>query len=180
MANTASRFSFFQVSARILRNLGTCALLLSGFAHAAPVLPADPSIPFYALASYIDVLEDPSGKLSIAEVADAAHSNAFHPAIRPSLAQHGDEINFGYSSSAYWLRLVVNSPAPQDWMLEVAFPSLDHVTFYSGANGGWQRLDTGDLRPFAERPVDHRNFVFPVHLLSGSQTLYRVCNRRGR
>ncbi|MBI1175632.1 MAG: EAL domain-containing protein [Sideroxydans sp.] len=164
--------AFCRVAARSLNILGICALLLAIPAHAAPALPINPSIPSYSLAGHTDVLEDKSGQLTIEEVSDAAHSNAFHPAMPAAAAAQGDEINFGYSASAYWLRLAVNAPAPQDMLLEVGFPSLDHVSFYAGADGGWRQVDAGDLLPFDARPVYHRNFVFPVHLLSGSQTLY--------
>ena len=172
MATAAPLLHFPKTSKRLIKTLAGCALLFSGFAHAAPALTIDPAAPSLELARYVDVLEDKSGDLTIDQAADAVHSEEYRPAIRPSLAQRGDEINFGYSSSAYWLRLTVNAAVPTDRLLEVGFPSLDHVTLYTAGANGWHALDSGDLKPFAERPIDHRNFVFPLHLLNGSQTLY--------
>ncbi len=197
-----------------------CALLLFFFpAFAAPSPPASPALTidnrtaFYEIAPHIDVLEDTGGALTIAEAARSGDK------FRPAPASGGNEINFGYSGSAYWLRLVINTQdtPPDDLLLEVGFPSLDHIEFYAPAggrgkdaatdgttrhstlpasrqaaghlpqagegdktplreprgNGGWEKLEAGDLMPFADRPIAHRNFVFPMHLRQpGQHTFY--------
>ena len=147
-------------------------LLLSGLAHAAPVLHINASQPSYRLARYVDLITDRNGQLTIAQASDAAHNSLYHPALRPSQARKGDEINFGYSSSAYWLRLNINAPSAMTRLLEIGFPSLDHVTLYSAGPDGWHTTASGDQLPFSTRPFDHRNFVFPLHLVSGAQTIY--------
>jgi len=110
-----------------------------------------------ALASEVSVLEDTDGRLSLADV--QARSNAF----RPAQVKGDAAINFGYSPSAWWLRMDFESDpaAPRDWLLEVAFPTLDSVEYFGP---GGDRMSTGDRLPFAVRPLVHRNFVFPVHL----------------
>ena len=148
-----------------------CALLFSGNALAVMPLAIDGHTPSYAVASHIDFLEDASGVLTIAEVAGA--SNKFHPVT----ISGNSEINFGYSSSVYWLRLITDTQAttPNDLLLEVGFPSLDHVEFYSEPDTGdhWEKLEVGDLMPFAARPVVHRNFIFPLHNQQiGLHTIY--------
>jgi len=133
----------------------------------SPALTIDGLTPSYAVAPHIDFLEDASGALAIAEVAKSDDK------FRPVPASGNNEINFGYSSSAYWLRLVINTPVPipDDLLLEVGFPSLDHVEFYAEAETGghWEKLEAGDLMPFAARPVAHRNFIFPLHRLQPGQ-----------
>ncbi len=110
-----------------------------------------------ALAAEVAVLEDPGGGLSLADVQSRGAD------FRPSMVKSNRAINFGYSSSAWWLRVELEAgPGVQrDWLLEVGFPTLDSVEYF-GAGG--EHLRTGDRLPFAARPVWHRHFVFPVHL----------------
>ncbi len=116
-----------------------------------------PGVASFALATQVSIFEDPSGRLSLADV--QRRGNEF----RPAQVQGNEAINFGYSSSAWWLRfeLEPDPAAPRDWLLEVAFPTLDSVEYFGP---GGAHLSTGDRLPFARRPLPHRNFVFPVHL----------------
>jgi hypothetical protein len=52
--------------------------------------------------------------------------------VSPVPAGQGDAINLGYRKGALWLRfsLAPEPGAPTDWLLEVAYPSLDHVDLY--------------------------------------------------
>ncbi|MBI5918823.1 MAG: EAL domain-containing protein [Nitrosomonadales bacterium] len=148
-------------------------LLLPLLVNAAP-LQLDGATPFFALATHIEVLEDPTGRLNITQVDAAERRAAFRTALTASGTGLRDELNFGYSASTYWLRLeIAASPAASERMLlEVAFPSLDHVTLYEHSPHGWGARETGDLLPFSSRPISHRNFVFPVQLGGEAQTFY--------
>jgi len=88
-----------------------------------------PGVESFALASEVVVLEDPSGRLSLADV--QARATEFIPSQLPADAA----INFGYSSSAWWLRFTIEADpaAPRDWLLEVAFPTLDSVDYFGPA-----------------------------------------------
>ena len=132
-----------------------CWLCHNGASVAALRLaPGDNSI---ALATEVAVLEDPSGSLSLVDVQSRGAD------FRPSKLKSDMAINLGYSSSAWWLRLELEAGpgVPREWLLEVAFPTLDRVEYF-GPDG--EHLSTGDRLPFAARPLVHRNFVFPVHL----------------
>lgn len=117
---------------------------------------------------YLAVLRDPGGGLDLAGVRE----HAFKPL--PGSA------SFGFSDDAIWLRLEVRAGRPaaegtaSDWWLEVALPSLDDLRFYAPtASGEYAEIATGELRPFAERPLAHRLFLFPFQLFgSETQTLY--------
>lgn len=110
-----------------------------------------------ALGPSVSVYEDPGGALTLAEVQQRGGE------FRASGAAAGTVINFGYSSSAWWLRidLRTDEQAPRDWLLEVAFPTLDSIEYF-GPDG--TRLSVGDRQRFGARSIRHRNFVFPVHL----------------
>lgn len=109
------------------------------------------------LAPSITVLEDAGGTLKLADVQRRAAD------FRPSGVRDDAAINFGYSSSAWWLRidLVADPEAARDWLLDIAFPTLDNIEYFGP--GGEHRV-AGDRLPFAARPLLHRNFVFPVRL----------------
>jgi hypothetical protein len=109
------------------------------------------------LAPRISVLEDAAGTLTLADVQRRAAD------FQPSGVRDDAAINFGYSSSAWWLRidLAADPDAARDWLLDVAFPTLDNIEYFGP--GGEHRV-AGDRFPFAARPLLHRNFVFPVRL----------------
>lgn len=127
----------------------------AGAAFAAVRLgPGTVSLP---LAGQVLVLEDASGAMTLAEAKRRAADFRRVP-------EAGDgAINFGYTSSAWWLRLDFDATpgGPHEWLLEVAFPTLDSVEYFGP---GGEHSSVGDLLPFAVRPLAHRNFVFPVHL----------------
>lgn len=162
------------ISPVVVRLLIWCGLLCSSAAAAVPPLALEPGTSYFSVAGHVEVLEDPDGTLGIAEVSSAAQRDKFRPALLPGRANVDNDINFGYSAAVYWLRLVVDAhdAAGSRALLEVAFPSLDHVTLYTAAADGWQHLDAGDLVPFAARPVAHRNFIFPLRFAAGQQALY--------
>lgn len=123
-------------------------------------------------------LEDPENRLTVNDVADAATAARFRPATKSDV-----DVNFGYSSSAFWLalplRLTVD--APKRWLLEIAYSSLDRVEVYvPQVGGGFDMQVAGDLQPFAERPFQHRNLVFPLELAPGAtQTVYLKVSSEG-
>ena len=114
------------------------------------------------LQGRLQYLEDPSGELTLAELTNPQVHYRFLASPRHA------SLNFGYSSSVYWLKLplAVEKGAQRDWLLEMAYPSLDHVeVFVPDARGGYHRLLSGDHQPFSERPYPHRNLVFPLSLV---------------
>jgi PAS domain S-box-containing protein len=57
------------------------------------------------------------------------------------------------------------------WLLELAYPPLDHLELYApGRDGEWERQVGGDREPYTSRPLAHRNHVLPVRLEPGRTT----------
>jgi two-component system, sensor histidine kinase LadS len=157
----------------IARLLAALALVFSGAAllvsSAAAAIAIPPGEDHIALAGRIEYLEDKSGTLTIAQVSSSEFAQRFVP------ARAGVDLNFGYSSSVYWLRVPLKAAADAQgqWLLEVAYASLDSVSLYTRDRyKHFHRQRNGDQLPFAERPYPHRNLVFPVTLGNGEQTLY--------
>ncbi|HUO44786.1 MAG TPA: diguanylate cyclase [Burkholderiales bacterium] len=132
-------------------------------------LVVEKTISSYHVAPFLQYLEDPQGTLAITDMAAAAR-------FRPVTASAIDDVNFGYSHSAYWLALPLrlDADAPAQWLLEIGYPSLDRVEVYTHLpRDGFMVQTAGDLQPFSERPFQHRNLVFPVKLIPGTtQTIY--------
>jgi len=124
-----------------------------------------------ALATHLDVLEDPSGSFTLEQVRAPALAQQF---TRSRFT--GEALNFGITPSAWWLRLqVVNtSDQPIERLLEVAHARLSHLNFYAPqADGSYRAVETGTTAPFESRGYAHRYFVFNVPLPpQAEQTLY--------
>ncbi len=142
-------------------------LASSGGAVAGGVLQLPAEARSLALGEgYLEMLEDPSGKLDIAAVSDGAA-----PPFRSLPGNLAD----GYGSSAIWLRFTLERPAaaPADWLLEVLPPYLDDLRLYEpDGTGGFRQHQAGDRLPFAAREVAYRGFVFALQVPSGRSTYY--------
>jgi len=84
-------------------------------------------------------------------------------------------LNAGYSSAAFWLKVdlhyvpIHTSNSVRNWLLELAYPPMDHVDLYlQDSNGSW-RLEarTGDELPWASRPLKQNTYVFSVPFKPG-------------
>ncbi|MEE4252137.1 MAG: diguanylate cyclase [Alcanivoracaceae bacterium] len=103
-------------------------------------------------------LRDPEGKLDV----DAM--------LRPETnwqAATGSAVNYGIDPSDWWFRIDIRNedPANQEYLLEIAYASLDHIAIYV-ADGQkiLNRHLLGDQRPFHDRPINHHFFVVPTEL----------------
>jgi diguanylate cyclase (GGDEF)-like protein/PAS domain S-box-containing protein len=123
-----------------------------------------------SLTEYFAVLEDPSLAMTLADIQKADVSANFNMHIPAAEA-----LSFGYTHSAYWMRLNLSNPGdrPIERMLEIGYASLSNVQFYQPvASGAYDTLTTGSALPFATRPYKNRYFVFPVTLPAHSAQVY--------
>ena len=146
----------------MLRQLIAVALLClcAAVARATPTVPMPGEHDPVAVGPYAEVLEDPAGKLTLADVAAA---NGFVPLARRIP-------NFGYTYSAFWLRFRL-PPDPGAMVapflnLEIRFPSIDYIELdvpYRTAQGIEYRTQRGgDQLPWDARAVKHRSHVFRI------------------
>lgn len=110
------------------------------------------------------VFEDPTGDATIQQVSSPDGASRFRPLAGPSL-------NAGYSRSAFWLKVPLTyRPADPltsaDWLLELAYPPMDHVDLYLGDGDARPRLawQTGDMLPFSSRQIKQNNYLFDLNL----------------
>lgn len=116
-----------------------------------------------SMAGPLEILEDPSHRLQVAELGEAG--GRWQPA--PSA-----DLNLGHSRSAWWLRLRLAAlgSTPQTRVLELQNPRLDDVQVYVVRGGQIvAQHQTGDRLPFASRPVAYHAFAFPLALAAGEE-----------
>jgi len=111
-------------------------------------------------------LEDPQGSMSIEQVGALADQR-FTPV-------QGPHANLGKNESVWWFKLKLNNSLTHSLAgyLEVNYPLLDHLqVFIRTADGPWHMQESGDRYAFSQRPVQVRNFWFPLDVASGESTL---------
>lgn len=130
-------------------------------AQVGPVLQLDERVVGSLVGEHLRYLEDPAGTLTLDQV--QAMPTRFVQSTSAAL-------NFSFTTSTYWfhLRLENHHAAQRDWLLEAAYPLIDHYTFHVLENG--QLVDTteaGRTFPFHQRAIKSRNIVYPLTLLPG-------------
>lgn len=130
----------------------------------AQAIEFDEHVRCLALGRAIEVFEDVGGNATIESVSAPASNAAFRPL-------EGETFNAGYSHSVFWLKgsltyRPAGQPGPMDWILELAYPPLDHVDLYLSDASGQPRLasQTGDKLPFSSRQIRQANYLFDLDL----------------
>ncbi|MFN3604127.1 MAG: 7TM diverse intracellular signaling domain-containing protein [Leptonema sp. (in: bacteria)] len=110
------------------------------------------------IGDQIYIYEDKEGRLDLKEVqakiSEFQKSNKSIP-------------NFGYTSSSFWIYFSLKNSVNQTQkiLLNLAYPLLDIVDYYLVYQGKLvKKIETGDLRNFFQREINHRNFLFPLEL----------------
>ncbi len=124
----------------------------------------------YPLGLHLEILEDPSSKLTIEDVTSPEYSQQF--------AQNQKTTpNFGYTQSAYWVRFRVRNEASKTskWQLALNKADMEYIALYMPLpdQSDFVMKQAGDFLPFTAREVPHRQFIFKL-LLPGQteQTFY--------
>jgi len=111
--------------ARFIRNLIAAAALAAGMGALAAPAWLDQPMKGVPIGTHVELLEDPTGKLTLADVTTRPWIDAFRPATK-------DNVNLGYRDEALWLRIrLERGAAIGPWMLEVSYPMLDNLEFYA-------------------------------------------------
>jgi len=115
---------------------------------------------------YASVLIDATGHLSFQQILSPEYQAQFKPA-----ANWGEELNFGFSSSVYWIKVSLSGKElhASNWVLEIPYFGLDHIGFYSPQG---DVTKTGNLMSVGTRSIFYRYYAFPVELGIRTQDYY--------
>ncbi|GAB3875342.1 hypothetical protein GCM10028824_30490 [Hymenobacter segetis] len=160
---------------RLVHALLWLLLLLPARAHAAPedtlaVSPNNPAL--YLEENYYSMLEDPTGRLRLADVQSPAWSRRF-----VMLRGSGHPPNIQHPRSTYWLRITVrHAPAENAaWYLELYDSHIGQAVFYGprpGSATAYDSVATGASHSFATRPHPYKNFLFDLPPRPGETATY--------
>ncbi|RTV36123.1 hybrid sensor histidine kinase/response regulator [Pseudomonas aeruginosa] len=135
-------------------------------AQAQPPAPLDGEDLRLSLGEYAEYYRDAGGKARLGDIL-ALPAQAF-------AALRGDHANFGKNAAAWWFRVRLDNRNGTDLagFLEINYPLLDDLKVYLlTADGRIEQQESGDLFAFSQRPVQVRNFWFPLRLPPGESTL---------
>jgi signal transduction histidine kinase/PAS domain-containing protein len=123
----------------------------------------------YPLGLHLDILEDSSGKLTIAQVSSPEFDSQFTPS-------QVEVPNYGFSNSAYWVRVQLDNETRQidEWLLELGFANMHYIDLYTPLldGKGFSVKQTGSLRPVSTRDLLYPHFVFDLSVPTQSQQTY--------
>lgn len=101
------------------------------------------------------------------------------PAVAAQLsafrASPGAFISGGFTRQMYWVHVSLRNARPirHDWVLELDYPALDHVTLYRLGGRAPELVGvSGDNVPLASRAIPDRRVAFPLALQAGEQGDY--------
>jgi serine phosphatase RsbU (regulator of sigma subunit) len=86
-----------------------------------------------------------------------------------------DAFNFGFAKPAYWFRFSIRNEQKNERgvYLEITYPMIDNIELYIPQQQGQYLVKkAGDLRPFYEREIVDRNFIFFLQADPGIHTYY--------
>jgi class 3 adenylate cyclase len=85
-----------------------------------------------------------------------------------------DKPNFGFSSSAYWVRFKVENKKdkPVKYFLELDYVLMDYAYLFFEEGGEIKETILGDMIPFSKRTISNRNPIFEIKVLSKQDKIY--------
>lgn len=125
---------------------------------------------FYRIASSVEILCDSSKKYTFEDV--LLDSTNFR-----SLPQlHTNRLNFGFMTSAYWIRFRLRDSQMRAWsFLFLPISYTDSVECYARLpNGQWERSLSGKAIPIAQRSVFWRSAAFRLPISQETTVLVRL------
>ncbi|WP_338793262.1 7TM diverse intracellular signaling domain-containing protein [Bernardetia sp. MNP-M8] len=107
----------------------------------------------------IGIFEDTNHSKTFAQISEEHFLSNFKPS-------QGYNPNFGFSESAFWVRVELENQNEEqnEFLVEIAAPLLDSITFFYKEEGTYDSIITGDAFEFWQRPVENRYFLFPFQL----------------
>lgn len=146
-----------------------CSLSAHAQNHADSVILTD-ELTQYRLGLHLEILEDPSGHLTIEQVNSNLYDKQF---VRSQV----NVPNFGFTQSAYWVRFRVKNAArqPNLWYFQVKFANMQQIELYLPQSDDHDFIvkRTGSIFSFSTRDIPDHYFSFQLPLPTNlEQTIY--------
>lgn len=127
----------------------------------AETIPLTPEIQSLNIGVFSDYVEDKKGEMTLKDLMSQSGSKLW-------INNQKKALSFGYTKSVYWVRANFVNPGDKDlsYLVEVAYPVIDHISVHILREGNEEIIEFGDKFPFFKRPIEHRNFLFPLTIAS--------------
>lgn len=134
-------------------------LISAGSAQAQRTLILTDTQEHYPLGLFLEILEDKNKQFTIDDITSPELAEEFKP-------NHLDLPNFGFTQSAYWVRLSLanHSERIKEWRLQIGLTNFNFVDFYFPNKQGFNSVKTGNSRTFSTREINDRRFVFRIYM----------------
>ncbi len=157
-----------------LEALGLCRLTIallffvSQQCYAVELITIDSMLPNINLDPSVEYFFDQADSITIQDILKNQRNLRW-------TSSAGGTPSFGYVPSPLWLHLKIENVTQSDIhrLLEIAYPLLDNIEVYQvqpdqdavpQVIGRWK---LGDLLPFTQRVIKHRQFLLPIVFVSG-------------
>jgi len=140
-------FIHFFIYISIKSNAIPYAITNSNTSHS---IPAD---------KYVYYLEDRNNSVTI----DSLLNNSLHYQFKKAKKTN---LNYGFYNCTIWLKLSIDNQTTlnKDFLFSIDYALLNEVTFYESINGKLLRCtETGENKPFFERDIIDKNFIFHLN-----------------
>jgi hypothetical protein len=115
------------------------------------------------LGEYLYIMQDSSTSMSFEE---AMSSEEY---VKADISVP----NLGVTESAFWIKFAVENTSDNDvFLLQLAQPLIDEVSFYNQVEGGIELLEYGEVVPFSVRKYNYPSYVFDLNIDPGETKTY--------
>ncbi|MFH2130929.1 MAG: diguanylate cyclase, partial [bacterium] len=115
------------------------------------------------------VMVDPSGAIRMEDILKGEVDKKW------SDVEKGENPSYGFTTDSVWVRFTLNNDSPEviEFLLRQEHALIDDLKFYHTLDESIiDSFETGDLKPFSQRPINHRCFVFPLKLPPQTKSTY--------
>ncbi|HJT74491.1 MAG TPA: 7TM-DISM domain-containing protein, partial [Chitinophaga sp.] len=150
----------------MFRFLALFLFILPGFLQTQAAAPFvyHKDMPLSRIGKYLEIYTDKTNQLDINQV----RGLTFTPSK--------DNVpNLLITPHTYWVRFTISNQSDlTNLMLEVEYPTIDDITLYEAQQDGtYKTTRLGEFTRYADRPVDHQNYIFPLSIpLNGTREYY--------
>lgn len=157
----------WRVVGKVLVLLLFCGLF-APHAFAGPVLLLSDTFRYQTIGEYVEYLEDPDKNLSLGELRSPAFQGRFTASSNPVL-------HFGFTRSAWWLRIAVHNPGAvaQELILDMHNASLAHIKLFEPqADGSYDEREAGSRHMLVQADLSAPGYWFRLQAAPEQTSVY--------
>ncbi|MDH5680864.1 MAG: PAS domain S-box protein [Spirochaetota bacterium] len=146
------------------------SILLANPVSALEPVRVNNSTTQYPLGHHLEILEDKNKQWTILDVTSDKLSKQF---VKSKIKVP----NFGFTNSAYWARFTVKNTLAKElkWYLEINYSTIEQINLYiPKKNNSYIHKKAGNIVPYTEREVKHRNVVFSLSQAPDEEKTYYI------